>query len=100
MTTYFISRHPGARQWAESRQLDVDCWVQHLELTRIQPGDTVIGTLPVNLAAEVCHRGGRYVHLALELPALARGQELNAEQMSRYGARLQAYQVTALAEEE
>jgi len=99
MTTYFISRHPGARAWASRQPLQVDCWVDHLDLASIQPGDTVIGTLPVNLAAEVCQRGGKYVHLSLELPATARGQELTAEQMKAYGVRLQAYRVSPLPNE-
>lgn len=98
MTTYFISRHPGAREWAERQGLAVDAWVSHLDLRQIRSGDTVIGTLPVNLAAKICEQGGNYVHLSLELPATARGQELSAKQMEELGARLQAYRITALDE--
>lgn len=91
MTTYFISRHPGARDWAASQGIAVDRMVSHLDPLTIQPGDLVLGTLPVNLAAQVCARGGRYLHLSLDLPAQMRGQELSAGDMSRLGARLEEY---------
>ena len=93
MTTYFISRHPGARAWAAQEGIAVDQVIDHLDPATIQPGDTLIGTLPVNLAAAVCARGGRYLHLSLELPAALRGHELSAEQMRAYGARIEEFRV-------
>ncbi len=93
MTTYFVSRHPGAREWAESQGIRVDVQLEHLDVAVIQPGDRVIGTLPVNLAAEVCARGGRYLHLTLEMPPEWRGKELSAEEMGRFGARIEEYRV-------
>jgi CRISPR-associated protein Csx16 len=55
-----------------------------------------MGTLPVNLAAEVCARGGRYLHLTLDLPPEARGRDLSAEEMERFGARLTEFFVTRI----
>ena len=94
MTTYFISRHSGARTWAAEEGITVDQVIEHLDPRTIQPGDTVIGSLPVNLAAEVTVRGGRYLHLSLDLPAALRGHELSAEQMRACGARLEAYRIS------
>lgn len=91
MTTWFVTRHPGAVAWAQRRGLAVDRQLAHLDPEQIAPGDTVIGTLPVNLVARVCARGGRYLHLSLDLPAEARGRELTADELERYGARLEAY---------
>lgn len=91
--TYFVTRHAGARAWAEQEGIAVDELVDHLEVERIQPGDTVIGSLPVNLAAQVCARGGRYLHLTLELPPELRGRELSADTMRALGARVEAYRV-------
>ena len=91
MSTWFITRHPGAVAWAQRRGLAVDRQLAHLAPEQIAPGDTVIGTLPVNLVARVCARGGRYLHLSLDLPAEARGRELTADELERYGARLEAY---------
>lgn len=91
MATYFVSRHPGAREWAQQEGITVDAVIDHLDPSIIQPGDTVIGSLPVNLAAEVCERGGRYLHLTLELPFELRGKELSAEDMRRCGARVEAF---------
>lgn len=88
-TIWFVSRHPGAVEWAARRGLIVDRQIAHLETGEVKPGDTVIGTLPVNLAAEVCRRGARYLNLSLDLPLEARGRELTAEELERFGARLE-----------
>lgn len=93
MAIYFVSRHPGAKEWAQQEGITVDAVIDHLDPATIQAGDTVIGSLPVNLAAEVCERGGRYLHLTLELPFELRGKELTAEDMRRCGARVEEYSV-------
>lgn len=93
MTTLFVSRHPGARDWAAKEGFAVDRQVAHLDPTTIQPGDVVIGTLPVHLAARVCAQGGRYLHLSLELPLEWRGRELSAADLRQLGARLEEYRV-------
>lgn len=93
MTIWFVSRHPGARQWAEEEGITVDRVVTHLDLRQIARGDTVIGTLPVHLAAEVCARGARYRHLSLELPSGQRGRDLSAVEMRACRARIETYMV-------
>ena len=95
MTTYFVTRHPGARDWAAAEGLTVDRVIGHLDPAIIAPGDIVVGSLPVNLAAGVCARGAAYLHLSLDLPAELRGRELSAEQMRTCGARLERYVVTS-----
>ncbi|QFY90278.1 CRISPR-associated protein Csx16 [Magnetovirga frankeli] len=92
-TTWFISRHPGALHWAEQTGIAYDRHLEHLELDQVQAGDRVIGSLPVNLAAEVCARGAEYHHLSLELPRALRGRELSAEQLRQAGARIRRYWV-------
>lgn len=96
MTTFFVSRHLGARDWAAAEGIAVDEVIAHLDMARVRAGDVVIGSLPVNLAAEVCARGARYLHLSLDLPAEARGIELTAEAMRRYGARVEEYRVETI----
>ncbi len=83
MSVIAVTRHPAIRKWLARQGVWVDHFTDHLEIDRIQPGDTVIGTLPVHLAAEVRRRGGRHQHLALELPPEARGKELGADDMER-----------------
>lgn len=91
MTTYFVSRHPGAVEWARRRGIAVDALVSHLDPQVITDGDTVIGTLPVNLAAEVCARGAGYLHLSVALPPESRGRDLTADELEALNARLEAY---------
>jgi len=97
MTTYFVSRHPGAVEWAARQGIAVDQLVAHLDPEIVQPGDVVIGTLPVNLAAEVCARGARYLNLSLDLPPEARGRELTADELETFGARVEEYLVERIA---
>ncbi len=93
MTTFFVSRHPGAHEWAAGEGIAVNAVIAHLDPETIQPGDVVIGTLPIHLAARVCERGGRYLHLSLEVPPDWRGRELSAADLRRCGARLEEYRV-------
>lgn len=97
MTTWFISRHPGAVEWARRRGLDAVA-TDHLDLDAVRAGDVVIGTLPVGLAAEVQARGAAFWFLELDLPAEARGRELTADEMERCGARLVEYRVERVRE--
>ncbi|WP_150047703.1 CRISPR-associated protein Csx16 [Methylomonas rhizoryzae] len=89
MPTYFIPRHPGAIAWAEQQGISVDRQIAHLDIDLVQPGDTIIGSLPVNLAAKVCNKSAVYLHLSLNAPEQWRGQELSAAQMAECGARLE-----------
>ncbi len=92
-TVWFVSRHPGAVEWAARHGIAVDRRVEHLDLEEVEPGDTVIGTLPVHLAAEVCARGARYVHLSLDLPPDLRGRELSVDELNACHARLEEYRI-------
>lgn len=96
MTVRFVTRHPGAIEWAARQGLQVDRRLAHLDPTAIQPGDVVIGILPVNLAAEVCARGGRYFNLSIDLPESARGLELSADDLDAFGARLEEFALQAI----
>jgi len=96
VAVYFVSRHPGAVEWARRQGLVVDHLVEHLDVAQVSKGDTVVGTLPVNLVARVCEAGARYLHLSLALPPALRGQELDADQLEALGTRLEAYEVRRL----
>lgn len=90
-TTWFVSRHPGAVEWARRQKLAIDRWAAHLNPADVHAGDTVIGSLPLNLAADVCARGAAYLHLALELPENLRGRELSADDLEEAAARLKRF---------
>ena len=91
MTTYFISRHAGAVEWANQEGFLVDKQLNHFDPELIKAGDSVLGTLPINLVAELNQRGAHYFHLLLNLPAEARGKELTADDMRSYNAHLVEY---------
>ena len=97
MTTLFVSRHPGAVEWARRHGLAVDAWAIHLDVAKVGAGDTVIGSLPLHLAAEVNRRGARFLHLTLDIPAEWRGRELSADELEVAGARLKEFFVKGLA---
>jgi CRISPR-associated protein Csx16 len=92
MSAFFVTRHKGAIEWAR-RQGITAAHVAHLELSLLQPGDDVLGTLPVSIAADLNAMGVRYHHLDLRMPESARGGELTADDMERCGARLTEYRV-------
>ncbi len=94
----FVTRHAGAREWARRHGFEVDEMVAHLDPAQVRPGDVVIGSLPVNLAAEVCARGGRYFHLVLPVPPEWRGKELTPDDMERFGARVSEFRVASADE--
>lgn len=97
MTTWLITRHPGALQWMQRSGIAFDQHLAHLhDVNRIQPGDVVIGTLPVHLAAQVCARGASYWNLSLQMPEVMRGQELSAQQLGQCGAILERFDVQRL----
>jgi CRISPR-associated protein Csx16 len=93
MAVWFVSRHPGAVDWAKIQGITVDHWVQHLHMEEVARGDTVIGTLPVQLASDICERGARYLNLSLDLPFEWRGRELSAEELVAVNARLEEFEV-------
>lgn len=94
---YFVTRHRGAVTWAanngvKARKVNLGSFDPLL----VQPGDVVIGTLPVQMIAKVNGRGGHYWHLSMDVPEEHRGKELTAEQMTRFGARLEEFNVSDL----
>jgi len=96
MTTYFVSRHTGAMVWAKNEAIKVDVQLEHLEINNLKAGDIVLGSLPVNLVAELNKMGVRYFHLSLPLPADLRGKEISAEMMRDLGARLDEFKVSQI----
>ncbi|MDN3686095.1 CRISPR-associated protein Csx16 [Vibrio sinaloensis] len=36
---WFVSRHPGAKQWAKTQLIEVDQFVSHLDISQVEMGD-------------------------------------------------------------
>jgi CRISPR-associated protein Csx16 len=96
MTVWFVNRHPGALEWMLRSGKSFDRHVEHLDPNEIQSGDTVIGSLPINLAAEVCARGAEYWHLSLWLDSRDRGCELSAIDLQNRLATLERFAICKL----
>lgn len=98
MTTYFVTRHSGAIEWAKAQGIDVSKVVAHATpefLSSLKKGDKVIGILPVSLACQVCQVGAEFYDLALpNITPELRGKELTAAQMTACGAEIKRYIVT------
>lgn len=93
-TTWIITRHPGLLEFIQEQGISGRL-MTHLDLTRLSPGDRVIGTLPVNRIAELNQAGVTYWHLCLKLTLADRGRELSAARLRQLNAHLQAFNVTA-----
>lgn len=84
MTVWFVSRHPGAIDWAKKEcGLNVDRWVTHIRSSDVIATDIVIGTLPIHIAAEICARGAKFYYLTMNLRADQRGRELAMDEMTQ-----------------
>ena len=93
---YFITRHAGAKQWAENEALDIDAFIPHVAdefLANLQFKDTVIGTLPVHLASKVCDTGARFYFLTMDIPVHLRGKELTGNEMHECNVCLLPFKV-------
>lgn len=93
MTVWFISRHPGAKEWMDNNKIKYDHHITHLTDQEIKSGDTVIGSLPVNLAADICNKGAMYWNLSLEIPESSRGKELSANELNKFKAKLELFSI-------
>lgn len=94
MTVWFVSRHEGAIAWIKAQKdIQIDQWVAHLDVSHIGKGDVVLGTLPLGLAADVCAQGARFWFLEVPMQAMQRGQEISAEEMTQMGCRLTEFVV-------
>ena len=90
MTQIFVSRHPGAIEWSLST-LPRARRVAHLDVEDICAGDEVFGTLPVDLAAEVCARGARFHALVFDREVQDRDALLDVRELELRNVRFEEY---------
>lgn len=93
MAVWFISRHQGAIDWIKQQPIHINRFESHLDTHLIQAGDTVIGTLPIHLAADICQRGAKFYFLSVNVTATQRGTELTAQQLTEQFCSLQPFWV-------
>lgn len=99
--TWFVSRHLGAKQWAIENGFSIDYFVEHLDESNApKAGDTVIGTLPIHLIAQLNKKGVRFLHLRLNLDSLTRGRELTSDELKAVDAKLEEFLVWKLEQNE
>lgn len=93
MAVWFISRHQGAIEWIKQQEVQIDHFTEHLDIAEIDAEDTVIGTLPIHLAAEVCSKGAKFYSLSLNVAHEQRGTELTVAQLFEQGCSLQQFYI-------
>lgn len=91
MSYYFVSRHQGAKEWALHMGLAIDQFLDHLDVSIVNTGDQVIGTLPIHLIAELTDIGASYYHLTLNVPLEYRGADLSLTQLLAFKPELVEY---------
>lgn len=87
--TFIVTRHQGAVDWLKQQGIIVQQHVTHLNLAILKPNDTVIGSLPVQMVAQLTAKNVRYIHLSLTVPEHLRGTELSIEQMQECNVKLE-----------
>lgn len=102
MSTYFVTRHPGAIEWlhrhfCRGQSAGEPRMVVHLDDVAFQPGDKVVGVLPLSAAAAICAQGAEVHVLTYDTPLHLRGRELSADELEALGARLVRYEVKVVA---
>lgn len=103
MNTYIITRHVGAVEWMRRHHPDLMRGATEIMphadrafFDKLEPGDVVVGVLPLPLIAEVCKKGAAFYALNISLPQSMRGMELSADDMERLGASIRRYEVKEL----
>lgn len=90
---WFVTRHTGALEWASRQGIFWDRELKHWGDETVRSGDRVYGTLPCQIAANVCAAGAEYWHLELSLASHLRGRELTADDLLTAGARFVRYEI-------
>lgn len=93
MTNWLVSRHQGAIDFIHRQGIEIHQQVQHLNLAEVKAGDVIYGTLPIHLAADICTKGARYIHLTLNLPFELRGKEISLEDLHKTQPKLEEFKV-------
>ncbi|WP_044413327.1 CRISPR-associated protein Csx16 [Thiomicrospira microaerophila] len=96
MSVYVVTRHKGALDWLVEEAFSFDQHLEHLDLSMLKSGDTIVGNLPIPMVSDMNAMGVDYWHLAFNVPFELRGVELSATQLRELGISLQPYRVEAL----
>ncbi len=90
--TWIVTRHPGAVEFLAQLGFEGEV-VAHLDVRALRSGDRVVGTIPLQIAAQLIQRGIRYWHLCVPLTPADRGRELSAERLAELCAQVRCYNV-------
>ncbi len=94
MRRYLVSRHGVALDWVSAQGFVVDEVLSHFDdacLERVQAGDVVMGTLPIQIVAELTLKGVCYYHLLIPLTSELRGRTLTLEELNSLDVQLVAF---------
>ena len=96
MTSYLITRHSGAIDWAKQQNLKIDKVLSHINeinIERLSSNDKIYGNLPLHIINTLCEKNIEYWNLDLDIPLALRGKDLNLKEMNNCHARIERYTV-------
>ena len=94
MKVWFVSRHQGAIEWMKAQlNWSIDYWVEHLDVDLINPGDIVIGVLPLPLISDLCAKDAVFYALVMNQSQEQRGIEHSMGDMFKAKSCLVRYYV-------
>lgn len=94
---FIVTSHSGTVTWMARKGIEADKVVMgDFDVAAVQPGDIVIGTLPLHLAAEVIRKGGRYWNFVLVKPeALRDKRDLAVQEIEQCQPRLEEFRISS-----
>ncbi len=93
MKTILVSRHQGTIEWAKNSNLHIDEYKEHLYIEDVECGDTVIGNIPMAMAADLCAMGIKYCSITIPFNLSERGTELSCKTVTERQCKIEEFYV-------
>lgn len=93
---YLVSRQQETVDALRSDNVAFDKIISHFNPAIVKPGDVVLASLPLPIAAKVCAKGGIYKHVEITRPANIHG-DLTSAEILKYGYQINQYDIIGMS---